>query len=135
LADAVFVSLQNQLQLARANRLRLIADDLVARISKLDGEPLYRFAHVVAVEIDDVLTKTHNFKNVSKDGLKHIANGYVADAQRTYVLDGAASIGKSLVATLLEASALPGDDARYVRELTEGVAAMAIKRYVQLAPN
>jgi hypothetical protein len=128
----MFGALRQQWQMARAAQLRPIAEDLAARIANLQGEPLNRFIHVVAVEMDSLLQKTADFKNVSNDGLKRIAKSYFADAKASYDLDVGGGAAKALIATLLEAMALPGNDAIYVKELTEGIVALAIK---QCAPN
>jgi hypothetical protein len=114
-------------QLARGAELRFIAQDLTARIAKLEGESLARFARVITVEIDIVLHETGSFKD--KDKLKQLSGSYLADARRSYKFDISSSAAKALIATLLEAAALPGDDALYVRDLTENIAALAIKKH------
>jgi hypothetical protein len=127
----MFSTIEHRWQIARAVELRSIAQELVQRIANLSGETLSRFTRVVAVEVEYVLLKTQSFRSVSKDGIKQIARGYRADAKNSYDLDIGASTAKALIASLLEASALPGDDARYVRELTEGVVTSAINYHGQ----
>ncbi|MCI0564003.1 MAG: hypothetical protein MN733_36470 [Nitrososphaera sp.] len=114
----MFRKMKEMWQEARGSVLRKELDDAIMRLSGVGDDVKLRASLAMADAFHKLTQKLGSLANVSNDGKKKIAAQLNEEGKQSFDFDMGHAYGLALLSMLVEAEALPGDDAKYVHRMT-----------------
>ena len=123
----MFESIKNRWKEARVVNLRAEAMDAVMRLNGLPEAVNIRAADSLSTSYKYIVSESGPLENISNKGKLEISKMLKAKGRDAFKMDMGLAYGYFLLSMYIESSCLPGDDARFVHELTKNFLASALQ--------